>query len=383
MRNSIPSAHGIYLHMPWCASICPYCAFYKELDKGADYSAWLQGVLRDWSHWQHIFPSKAHSIYFGGGTPSLAPPAILERAIETLPHQEDAEITLEVNPGSITADGLSDLHSVGVNRVSLGIQSLEPKVARFLARGHDAEQARTLLAVISKMNFRSWSVDLMFAIPEQTIEMLDRDIDSILSAGAPHISLYGLGIEPNTAFWHLQKRGALKLPDQDRWAELVDRIRERLGTEGYIQYEISNFSLPGHQAIHNGSTWQGGTYMGLGPSAHGFAPSGLRWQNPANIDAWLTQPPVNGEFPTPKEAAVDYLLSSLRHIQGSDLHYMAKRTGHEPSKHHLSELIANGMLVHEASSIRLTEKAIPISDAIVRRLCEGMIQTQPNSSMVQ
>ena len=141
MRRLQSPEHGIYLHLPWCASICPYCAFYKRVEAQPDYEAWLRGIRRDWEHWKDQFPGRTHSIYFGGGTPSLAPARVIGDAIASLPHDDDTEVTVEVNPGSIDRQVLMRLREQGVNRLSLGIQSLQPEVARVLARGHNVRQA--------------------------------------------------------------------------------------------------------------------------------------------------------------------------------------------------------------------------------------------------
>ena len=222
------------------------------------------------------------------------------------------------------------------------------------------------------LGLRTWSADLIFAVPGQNLSMLDRDLDALIAANTPHISLYGLSIEPGTAFQTMQQRGQLRLPDEDVWAELFDRIRERLNRVGMEHYEISNFARKGHRSVHNSSTWRGGHYAGLGPSAHGFAPDGDRWMNPADVENWLENPPPLAERPSPASAAVDYLLSTLRHIEGSDLNELYAQTGLRPTESTVQTLIDGGMLKQEGPMLRLRPAGVALADGIVQKLCESL-----------
>jgi oxygen-independent coproporphyrinogen-3 oxidase len=301
---------------------------------------------------------------------------VIKTILEWMPKTESTEISLEANPGSIDAHGLAMLRRIGINRLSLGVQSLEPDVARLLARGHTAKQAQQLLQQMPSMGFRSWSADLIFAVPGQTLEMLDRDIDALLEARVPHISLYGLTIETGTVFAQKHAEGSLTLPSDDQWLDLFERIQTRLLAENFEQYEVSNFALPGHRSVHNGAVWRGGAYVGLGPSAHGFAPDGRRWKNPADLQKWLQDVPPQGVQPTAEESAMDYLLSSLRHIQGSDLEVLARISGLRPNPGLIEILVEEGLLHQQASFLRLAPRGVPLADGITRKLCN---QLEPSS----
>lgn len=372
MGQYYQSEYGIYLHMPWCASRCPYCAFYKEVDPSPNFSRWVEGIQRDFEHWRSKFPGRVHSIYFGGGTPSLAPVEIISSVLNTIPRDAETEITVETNPGTIGPQKLRQLCDIGINRLSLGIQTTIPHHARPLGRGHTVRQARDLLVSMAGLPLRSWSADLIFALPNQTLAELEHDIEVLLAAEAPHVSLYGLTIEEGTAFAEHAAKGLLVLPDDEQWARLYTYIQKTLTEAGLLQYEVSNFARPGHRSRHNHAIWRGGHYMGLGPSAHGFAPNGVRWVNPADINKWWSAPPPSGETVTPHEAAIDYLLSSVRHTDGCDLKYLSHSTGMRPHRHTIEQLIAAGLITHENHHLKLTATSFSLADGVTRKLCNSL-----------
>ncbi|MFM2245731.1 MAG: radical family heme chaperone HemW [Pseudomonadota bacterium] len=368
---------GAYVHAPWCASRCLYCAFTVYIDKQPPFADWATGVAADWAAEAPAFtgtPSApaAHSIYFGGGTPSLVPPAHIGRIISIIPHQPSAEVTLEVNPGSIDEDGLRALLDAGVNRLSVGVQTFDQDHARRLGRGHGREAARALLAALPRLPLASWSFDLIFALPEQRMAELDADLDALLEVGPPHVSLYGLSFEPGTPLTRLRDVGRLQAADPDLWADMYDRIVERLQGAGYERYEVSNFALPGHRARHNEAVWRGGAYAGLGPSAHGLRPDGARTLRAPELAAWRAHPTGAVERPGPREAAVDRILSTLRHEAGLDLAALDADTGHQPDPDEIARLIRGGALRAGAGRVQLQPHAFPVADGVVRRLVAAL-----------
>ena len=226
------SDFGIYIHTPWCRTRCPYCAFNVFLDDSSDYLRWKNGIIDAWRAVAGRMEGAAHSLYFGGGTPSLAPPAIIGELIDALPIETDAEITLEVNPGTIDAVGLQAFREAGVNRVSLGIQTFHPDHAKKLGRGHTATQAIDLLHHVPTIGFNSWSMDLMFSLPDQSEDELSRDLDALLEIGPPHVSIYGLSIEPYTPFHKAFQAGKFDLPEPEAWRRMYDNIVDRLQSAG-------------------------------------------------------------------------------------------------------------------------------------------------------
>ncbi len=366
------SPFGIYLHSPWCRTRCPYCAFNVQVNPNADFESWRDALTTAWKHTATSLTGSAHSLYFGGGTPSLLPSKVIHHLIQTLPLELNAEITVEANPGTITTTGLEKLRNTGVNRLSLGIQTFNSKHAKRLGRGHNVRQARALLKDVHSIGFDSWSVDLMFALPNQTLDELKIDIDRLLALQPPHVSLYGLTIEPGTAYASAEKAGDLTLPESDTWRSMYDEIVMTLEKEGLERYEVSNFARPGHRGRHNEAIWRGGHYVGLGPGAHGFLPNGQRTWSHADIHEWLKNPQPIGVQPTPHESAVDQVLSSLRHVDGLNLYSLRASSGHEVDPSTISQLKLGGLLTQRGDHLQLTDTAFPIADGIVRRICDGL-----------
>lgn len=314
----------------------------------------------------------AHSLYFGGGTPSLTPPEIIRELIDEFPLEAEAEITVEANPGTITAQGLEALRNTGVNRLSLGIQTFNPAHAKRLGRGHNVRQARELLNAVNTIGFDTWSIDLMFALHNQTLDQLKSDLDTLLHIQPPHVSLYGLTIEAGTAFAAAEQMGDIVLPPNDLWRTMYDAIVETLENAGLERYEVSNFARSGHRGRHNESIWRGGHYVGLGPGAHGFLPDGQRTLSLSDVDEWLEDPRPIGVHPTDHEKAIDQVLSSLRHVDGLSLSSLRANSGHEVDDAAVAYLKSEGLLTHTQEQLQLTDAAFPIADGIVRRICEGL-----------
>jgi oxygen-independent coproporphyrinogen-3 oxidase len=375
---------GAYVHAPWCTSRCLYCAFTVYIDRQPAFADWAEGVAADWAIEAAHFGAAAgapaaHSVYFGGGTPSLVPTAHIARILSLIPRQDGAEVTLEVNPGSIDEAGLRERVDAGVNRLSVGVQTFDPEHARRLGRGHSREEARALLATLPRLPLRSWSFDLIFALPEQRMTELDADLDALLEVGPPHVSLYGLSFEPGTPLTRLRDEGRVQAADPDLWADMYDRIVERLEAAGYERYEVSNFAQPGHRARHNEAVWRGGAYAGLGPSAHGLRPDGARTLRAADLAAWRAQPAGLVERPAPREAAVDRILSTLRHEAGLDLRALCADTGHLPDADEIGRLIRGGALRAGAGRLQLPPGAFPVADGAVRRLVDALRPAAPTA----
>jgi putative oxygen-independent coproporphyrinogen III oxidase len=368
---------GIYVHTPWCKTRCPYCAFNVFLSESADYERWAEHIKDTWIQESSNFQGLAHSLYFGGGTPSLAPPSVIEAVVSTMPLEDDAEITLETNPGTIDAAGLRMMVGAGVNRLSLGIQTFNEAHAKRLGRGHTTKQARTLLKDASNLGFKSWSMDLMFALPGQTEDELKDDVEQLLAFSPPHVSLYGLSIEPNTPFQKAKQRGQLIETDDDTWARMYSHIVDTFTAAGLERYEVSNFARPGHRAVHNEAVWRGGFYAGLGPGAHGFRPSGERTQGASQLEAWFEDSNHEVHLPSDSESAIDFILSTVRHVNGLSLVQLNQRTGFELNESQLSRLCDNRQIHRDKDSIRLQRDAFPLADGVVRALINAL---EPSSS---
>ena len=272
--NAVPSpGFGIYIHWPFCLSKCPYCDFNSHVRERVDHTRWRSALLAELGHYARDTQGRAvTSIFFGGGTPSLMEPetvaALIARVRELWPVATEIEITLEANPTSAEIEKFRAFREGGVNRVSLGVQSLVAGDLKFLGRQHDAAQALAAVEMAAR-TFDRFSFDLIYARPGQTLEQWRQELDRALEFAAGHISLYQLTIEPGTQFEQAVARGDFRVLDEEHAAALYEATVARLGAAGLADYEISNFARPGEESRHNLTYWRYGDYIGIGPGAHG------------------------------------------------------------------------------------------------------------------
>ena len=268
------SGFGLYVHWPFCLSKCPYCDFNSHVAEEIDHDRWRRALLAELDHAASSESpgGTLASIFFGGGTPSLMRPAtvaaIIERAAERWTLAGDVEITLEANPTSVEAGRLAEFRAAGINRVSLGVQALDDRALAALGRGHNAAEALAAVRLAARL-FDRFSFDLIYARPGQGAGEWRAELSSALAEAGGHLSLYQLTIEPGTAFHTLQRRGELKIPDEDSAATLYEITREIMEQAGLPGYEISNHARPGDESRHNLTYWRYGNYIGIGPGAHG------------------------------------------------------------------------------------------------------------------
>jgi putative oxygen-independent coproporphyrinogen III oxidase len=264
---------AVYIHWPFCKSKCPYCDFNSHVRDGVDQERWRAALLKELEYMAvHVPGCEVKSIFFGGGTPSLMPPATTEALINRVQQlwrvTNDIEITLEANPTSVEADTFSDFKMAGVNRVSLGVQSLDDKELQFLGRGHSAKEALAAVSLASQV-FDRYTFDLIYARPNQTLESWRKELSAALSHARGHMSLYQLTIEENTAFHHAYKKGEFALPDETLSEALYRETENIMAAHGLAAYEVSNYAAPGNESRHNMAYWLGDDYVGIGPGAHG------------------------------------------------------------------------------------------------------------------
>lgn len=360
---------GIYVHHPWCVRKCAYCAFNVFTDSNPPFYDWKKLILRDWSKEQLFVQGHPISIYFGGGTPSLAPVSIIADLISQFHAQSDAEITLEINPGDLNAHHLKNLKISGVNRYSVGIQSFNPRFSKLLNRSHTVHDNHNLLSLFLAVRPQTWSLDLIFGLPNQSIDELNWDIDQALLHNPPHISIYGLTIEENTPLARGVQKGTIQPLDEDSWREQFECIIDRLEQEGYEQYEISNFARPGHRAKHNEHVWKNGHYIGLGPGAHGYRPNGNRTLQKESWEDWSSDDHITVETPTQEQAFLDQLISSIRHIDGVPWELLKRHHRIlEPKSVLLWEKA--GMIQSNSTHLALTKKGIFLTDWITEQMIE-------------
>jgi oxygen-independent coproporphyrinogen-3 oxidase len=261
---------AVYVHIPWCASLCPYCDFDKQASEFRLVDAYIDAVLR---HVEAAPPRVAHSLFFGGGTPSLLTVPRLARIIDACRDHfrmaADAEITIEANPSDVVAHKVEAYLAAGVNRISLGVQSLQDDELLLLGRRHSAEKAIRAAHAIREAGCGNVSLDVMYGLPGQSVAALDRTLDGIIALEPAHVSCYALTLEHTTPMGAAAEAGQLTLLDDDIVADQYARIQERLGAAGFGQYEISNWAQPGRESRHNLTYWRNGEWLGLGAGAAG------------------------------------------------------------------------------------------------------------------
>ncbi|MBX9765720.1 MAG: radical SAM family heme chaperone HemW [Bdellovibrionales bacterium] len=336
---------GVYVHIPYCVQICPYCDFTKyELGKTLEPSSYIDLVQKEILHrGPAIGPRPLDSIYFGGGTPSLIEPEFILTVIRTLSTagfklKPDAEITIEANPGTLPQSALESLMKGGINRLSVGAQTFDPEHLKALGRKHSVEETLATLKMIRAAEV-NYSFDLMFALPKQTLVQLESDIAQVLEWSPPHVSLYCLTVPSGNPL-------AKNRPTDDAQHEMFQHILTRLEGAGYERYEVSNFAKPGFRSKHNQLYWQDSPYWGIGVSSHSYmdhGPWGTRFWNAPQMESYRTQilkeenrpipetgrleeifsllPPSQVEILKQEEAATDYCHTALRKADG--LHWAA------------------------------------------------------------
>src|SRR5437764_4012364 len=292
LRERAPLA--IYIHWPFCRSKCPYCDFNSHVRDSIDADRWTRALLRDLDRQAELAPEReVVSIFFGGGTPSLMPPAtvaaLIERVKRHWPTAPDLEITLEANPNSAEAERFAGFAAAGVSRLSLGVQAFDPAALQFLGRRHDRAEALAAIAR-ARDHFPRYSFDLIYARPGQSVAAWEDELGEALALAGTHLSLYQLTIEPGTAFGNRAERGESLAADEDTAATLFEVTQQRLAEAGMPAYEISNHARPGAECRHNLAYWRYEDYLGIGPGAHGRATRGggkIATQQRRVPEAWL------------------------------------------------------------------------------------------------
>ena len=372
---------ALYIHWPFCLAKCPYCDFNSHVRDGVDHALWLDSLIADMAHEAALLPGRRlTSIFFGGGTPSLMPPALvaalLEAAARFWPIDADIEITLEANPSSVETARFAALGTAGINRVSLGVQALDDATLRFLGRLHDAREGLAALDVAQR-HFRRVSFDLIYARPDQTPAGWEAELTRALAFGTGHLSLYQLTIEPGTRFATLVREGRLNPLDNDAAADLFALTRALTDAAGLPAYEISNHARAGEESRHNLTYWRYGDYAGIGPGAHGrrLGHATTRHRKPEN---WLAAVAKQGhglaeERPlATDEQASEALLMGLRLGEGVDLAALSARFGlprdgliHPAKARFYGDL---GLVRENGDRLTVTPDGMPLLDALLGEL---------------
>ncbi len=379
---------GVYVHVPFCERVCPYCDFAvvaaRRLEPAAE-TAYVEALLAELEARRAAFAGRTlASLYFGGGTPSRLRPASVARLVEAVRGAfapgTALETTLEVNPGTLERERLPAFRDAGVGRVSLGVQSFDDGILKRLGRAHRAEQARLSLRAAREAGFEAVSLDLIFAAPGQDLAGLDADLAEAIAFAPEHLSTYELTLEADTPFGRAAARGRLRLPDEDLVAAMHERIENRLTAAGYERYEISSYARPGFAAVHNRRYWERRPVLGLGVGAvssdpaDAEAPFGRRRANTRDLHVYL-QRVAAGASP---EAAPPEVLDAatargeaaflaLREARGLDASAFEREFGRPPRgfwRGAIDSLLAEGLLCEEAGHLRLTARGRLFSDGV-------------------
>ncbi len=376
---------GVYVHWPFCLAKCPYCDFNSHVRERVDERRWRAALVTEIDHFSALAPGRTvTSVFFGGGTPSLMTPdtvaVLIERVALRWPLAGDVEITLEANPTSVEAGRFAGYRAAGVNRVSLGVQSLNDDALRFLGRGHDAAEARAAVET-ARARFPRLSFDLIYARPGQTPAAWRAELAEAVGLAADHLSVYQLTIEPGTAFYAQARRGTLEVLGDDAAAALYDTTQEVLDAAGLPAYEVSNHAAPGAWARHNLTYWRGGDYVGVGPGAHGRVATGRRVVATRQIrspESWLAAVERRGHGGRESvrlgagARAREALMMGLRLREGVPRARFQARTGRSletalvPGR--LNPLVDGGFIELDAVGLRATAAGWRVLDAVLADL---------------
>lgn len=376
---------GLYIHVPYCQCKCLYCDFFSGGSRGADWGRFCDALTREIHERRDQLPYSPTTIYIGGGTPSLMPAESLKGLTDSIADTfggiDPEEFTIEANPDDVCQELIDSWQEAGINRVSLGVQSLVDEELKAVGRRHTAETARRALRML-RPAFGNISADLIFGLPGQTMESFRYSVESLLELRPDHISAYSLMYEEGTALTALVKAGRMTRSDEDLSVEMFSYLTDRLRTAGFRRYEISNYARPGYESRHNSAYWYGLPYLGLGPSAHSYDGRSIRRANPCDIRGYLdrfspigdgnaktgSQPFYSEEQLTEEEQREEMILTRMRTAEGLDLEEYEARWGADARRRLLRNAVRglkSGQLLTEQRYIRLTDAGVMTIDDLI------------------
>lgn len=390
---------GIYVHIPFCESRCIYCDFYSTT-RLKDRESYVNALIQELTFRADYLPHtgnnrpQVHTIYFGGGTPSQLSCGQLDRVLNTIYKvynvDADAEITLEANPDDLSPERIKDLRKLPFNRLSMGIQTFDDKRLRFLKRRHNGLEAIEAVKRCQDAGLDNISIDLIYGLPHENITEWETDINLALSLNTPHISAYALIYEEGTPLWTLKEKGLVKEADDETSLAMYSLLIDRLTSEGFEHYEISNFARPGFRSQHNSSYWLDIPYLGCGPSAHSFDGHSRQW-NTSDLDTYINKVSTchsnsdfkNASWIEKEELGLttrynDFVLTSLRTCWGANIHTMREKFGDELTDYCLRmakpHFKSGNLIITEKNEqapeglLKLTRRGLFLSDGIISDL---------------
>jgi oxygen-independent coproporphyrinogen-3 oxidase len=369
---------GIYLHIPFCKKACHYCDFHFSTSLQQELPV-IHAMERELALRKSFLNETVDTIYFGGGTPSLLLPErisfLLDAIYNHFPISEQPEITLEANPDDVSPARASAWKKAGINRISLGIQSFQSHWLEWMNRAHNAEQSLQAITELQAAGFENISIDLIYGMPEQADVAWLEEIQMAIDLQVTHLSCYALTVEPRTALWHMIETGKAVTVDPDQQARMFLLLMDSLERAGYEHYEISNFAKPGKRSRHNSAYWKGKTYLGIGPAAHSFNGSRRMW-NIQNNTSYTSQIeagvlPLTEETLTAIEQWNEYIMTSIRTMEGISLKRIAEQFGVEQSEQlllHAATWLKRNLLQQTDEHLCLTREGKLLADQIASDL---------------
>jgi oxygen-independent coproporphyrinogen III oxidase len=375
---------SLYIHIPYCVSKCPYCDFNSHVVADIPESNYTDAVLRELEFYGASGDWRGRtvqSIFFGGGTPSTFKPASIGKLLAwvaaTFPINVDCEITMEANPGTVDAANFAGYRDAGVNRISVGVQSFQPRLLKLLGRIHDGEEAKTALKIVKQAGFDNFSFDLIYANPGQTLAELANDLDTALEFQPPHLSAYNLTFEEGTPFHHEYRAGRMANLSEDEEIAMAELIEAKLCAAGLKRYEISNYARSWFHSRHNVNYWRIGDYLGLGAGAHSYkrnpdGVTGKRWSDEKNPGRYMAQVAaaqhgvVDNEEIDSQKAAGEFMFLGLRMTEGIATDVFGARFGKLPEDFYprIKIWTEGGFLKEQNGHLKLTAKGLLLANSI-------------------
>ena len=365
---------GLYLHIPFCKSKCAYCNFFSVVsEKQRD--GFLEALKKEAvARKDYLGGEEVRTVYFGGGTPSLLKPSEIKEVLDVLRQNykiiENPETTLEANPDTVSKESLLEYKTLGVNRLSVGIQSFFDDDLQYLSRKHDSKHARQVLEWAQEVGFQEVTMDLIYGIPTLTDEKWLKNLEIFFSTGINHLSAYALTVEEKTALGQRIKKGAAAPVDEEATIRHYEILVQQTESHGFEHYEISNFARPGHYSKHNTIYWKGEKYLGLGPSAHSFDGVSRQW-NVAGVKDYCDNYSFEKEELTCDDRYNEYIMTSLRTMWGVDVNYLRDNFGGkyaEKFKKTLEKYILSGKMFQKGEKYILNSTGMLFADGIASEL---------------
>ncbi len=371
---------GIYVHIPFCRQKCSYCDFYSVNWNDESENKYVEAVLNEIKGYKERLNGQyvADSVFFGGGTPTIIKPESLYKIMEALRDlievNKNSEISMEANPNTLTFEKLREYREIGINRLSIGVQSLNDDILKKIGRVHDSRQAIESIDRAKSAGFSNINTDVMFNIPGQEVSDIEDTISRLIERNIEHISFYSLKLEKGTPMYALEKNNKIVMPDEEYEREMYYAGRSLMERNNFLQYEISNFSKNGFECRHNLKYWSQDVYIGLGPSAHSFM-DGVRYSNPADLKMYC----VSGfnrivhERMNYEDLMFEYIMLRLRLSEGVDIHEFNSRFSTDFIKiyqEQISHLGKNNLIELSDGHIKLTEKGMDISNYVFEKFMQ-------------